>query len=453
MTRTSRIQAVAPPVLIATVFGVLLPGARVDAAGFALREQSATAQGNAFAGATAAAEDPSYMFFNPATLGFLDGYRATAVLSYIRPQTELTSASAATVLGSPIGGRTSVDDVTEDAVTAALYGMAELSGGLRAGLGINVPFGLKTEYSPDWVGRYHAVETGLKTININPVLAWRPVSWLAVGGGLQAQYADAEMSNAVDFGTIGAGAGIPGAVPATQDGFARLEGDDWGFGFNVGLLVEPLEGTRLGLAYRSEVEHEIQGDVDFDLDAAGIGAALRAATGAFADSGASTEVTTPATLSAGVYQDVTSRWAVMGEVAWTEWSTFEELRIRFDNPAQADSVTEEDWRDSFFVALGTTYRATDTFALRGGVAFDQTPVEDEHRTPVIPDANRYWLSVGLGWQPFDWFGLDAGYTHIFVESAEIDLSASDPGNTFRGDLEASYEAHIDIFTLSGKLTF
>lgn len=452
MKRTGTLQCAARVVLIAAVLGAF-PATGANAAGFALREQSATAQGNAFAGATASAEDVSYMFFNPATLGFLNGYRAMAVLSYIQPDSELESASATTVGATPIGGSTAIDDVTGDVVTPALYGMAELPGGLRAGLGINVPFGLETGYPDDWVGRYHTVDAELLTVNVNPVLAWRPLDWLAVGAGLQAQYVRAELSNAVDFGTIGAAGGVPGAVPTTQDGRAMLEGDDWGYGFNLGVLVEPLEGTRVGLAYRSEIEHELEGDAEFDLDTAGVGAALQAATGAFADTGGSADLTTPAMLSLGVHQDLTSRWSIMGEAAWTGWSTFEELRVRFDNPAQADNVTEEEWEDSFFVALGTTYRATDTLALRGGIAFDQTPVEDEHRNPQIPDEDRYWLSVGLSWEPVSWLGVDAAYTHIWVDDGEVDLSATEPGNTFRGNLQATYDTSIDIFAVSGRLRF
>jgi long-chain fatty acid transport protein len=440
-------------IAMAAALAPLVLSTGAHAAGFALREQSASAQGNAFAGATAAAEDVSYMFFNPATLGLLDGYQALALVNYIRPQAELSGASGATALGSPIGGRTSVGDVTDDVVTPALYGMAELPLGLRAGVGISVPFGLQVGYPGNWVGRYHVVSSELQTVNINPALAWRPLHWLAVGAGLQVQYADAEINSAVDFGTIGAAAGIPGAAPAGQDGSARLKGDDWAVGFNLGAIVEPVKGTRIGLAYRSELEHELEGDARFSLDQAGIGAALRAATGAFANTGASTKITTPAMLSAGLHQELTPRWAVMGEVAWTEWSTFKELRIRFDNPAQPDNFTEEDWRDTFFVALGTTYRPTDEVTLRGGIAFDQTPVEDEHRTPLIPDADRYWLSFGVGWQPLHWLGVDAGYTHIFVDSADVDLNATDPGSTFRGSLDASYDTRIDIFTVSGKISF
>ena len=238
----------------------------------------------------------------------------------------------------------------------AFYAGVPLPGGVSLGLGVNVPFGLETKYPGDWVGRYHAVKSELKTVNINPAVAWRPVPWLAAGAGFQAQYADGTLSNAVDFGTIGAANGIPGSVPGGQDGFARLNGDDWAYGWNVGAMVEPRAGTRLGVAYRSKIEHTLSGDVDFSGDDAGIADTIRGATGAFTDSDASLGLTTPASLSFGLHQDVTDRLAVMGEAQWTDWSVFDELTIKFDNPAQPDSVTEEKWKDTWFLSLGTTYR-------------------------------------------------------------------------------------------------
>jgi long-chain fatty acid transport protein len=208
---------------------------------------------------------------------------------------------------------------------------------VRLGLAVTTPFGLATDYPDGWVGRYHAVDTELRTYNINPAVAVRVTDWLSFGAGLQAQYADGELTNAVDFGTIGAGApggGIPGAVPGTQDGFARLTGDDWAFGYNAGVLAEPVAGTRLGVAYRSEIEHRLEGDVDFTSDSAGIAATLRALSGAFADSDAHLDVTTPATLSFGVHQEVGAKVAVMAEATWTDWSTFEDLIVEFENPDQ-----------------------------------------------------------------------------------------------------------------------
>lgn len=310
------------------VCGVLaVSGTPALGAGFAIKEQSPAALGNAFAGATAEAADIGYMFFNPAGLTRHDGHRALAGVSYILPKAEPENMTASTALGAPIGGGNGGGDAADNALTPVLYGMASVSDRVKLGLGVNAPFGLKTGYDWGWAGRYHALDSELATVTVNPTLAIRATDWLSVGAGLQAQYADAKLTNAVDFGTIGAAAGIPGAIPAAQDGFARVDGDDWGFGGSAGVLLEPREGTRIGAAYRSQVEHRLEGDADFVLDAAGVGAALRGATGRFVDTGASARLTTPDTASLGIYHEIDERWAVMGEVQWTNWSVFQRLVV------------------------------------------------------------------------------------------------------------------------------
>lgn len=421
-------------------------------AGFALKEQSGSAQGNAFAGATAGAEDISYMFFNPAGLTRHSGTRIMAGVSYIRPQIEPSNMEGQTVLATPIAGGDGGSDVGEDAFVPNFYGLHSLSDRLKLGIGVNVPFGLESNYDRDWVGRYHAVKSELLTVNINPNIAYRLTDQFSVGAGLQAQYVDAELSNAIDFGTIGAASGIPGSMPAQQDGFAEVEGDDWGVGFTLGALFEVREGTRLGVGYRSQVAHELTGDARFETDEAGVGAALQAG-GLFTDTGARANVKTPDTLTGGLYHELTPQIAVMGEVQWTRWSKFEELRVRFDNPDQPDSVTTQDWDDTIFLAAGATYRPSDRWALRVGYAFDESPVPDETRTPRIPGSDRHWLSAGARFQPVPGVTLDAAYTRIFMRDSHLDLRAADPENTFRGDLSGDFDSHVDILAIQARVDF
>lgn len=435
------------------VTGLVVAATDARAAGFALKEQSASAQGSAFAGATAGGDDVSLMFFNAASLGWVERPQLEAVATLAAPRVELKNAGASTVLGTPIGGTDHNSDIAADAVLPAIYGALPLARGVRLGLAVNVPFGLETNYPDGWVGRYHAVKSELETVNINPAIAWRAADWLSVGAGFQAQYANGTLTNAIDFGTIGAGAGVPGAVPGQQDGFSRLEGDDWAYGWNAGVIVQPLAGTRIGLAYRSEIDHTLRGDVDFTGDDAGIANTLRGLSGAFTDTNASLGLTTPASLSVGLHQDVTAQLALMAEAQWTDWSSFDQLTVKFDNPNQPDNVTEEEWHDAWFFSIGTTYRATDTLTLRAGVAYDQSPVKDKFRTPRIPDENRYWLSVGAGWQPASWFDLDAAFTYIWVEDSEVDLAASDQGSRVRGNLQADYASAIILVGLSARLRF
>jgi long-chain fatty acid transport protein len=433
---------------------VLMTSQHALAAGFAVREQSATAQANAFAGATAAAKDISYMFFNPAALALQDGHQAQASLSYILPESKFRDGEASIAGGAvAITGTDNSGDIGEDALVPAAYLSTELTDGLNVGISMNAPFGLTTENEEGWIGRYHALDSELLSININPTVAIKASDKFAFGLGAQIQYIDTRLTNAVDIGTIGAGAGVPGAVPTAQDGFVELEADDWGIGYTIGGIYSPNENTRFGVAFRSEIDHRAVGQADFANDDAGIGAALNAG-GLLLDSGITAEVTTPATLSAGAYHEYDNGLAVMAEVAWTQWSVFEELRIEFDNPAQPDNVTTEDWDDSFFVALGASYKLTDDITLNGGVAFDESPIPDETRTPRVPGSDRYWVAFGGEYELSNSISLSANYTHIFMEDADIDLVTNGADeNAARGNLSGRYENQIDIITVGGTIRF
>jgi long-chain fatty acid transport protein len=284
-------------------------------------------------------------------------------------------------------------------------------------------------------------------------VAWEVSEGVSLAAGLQVQYLQARLTNAIDFGSIGAARFVPGAVPTQQDGVGKATGDDVGYGFNLGVLFEPWEGTRFGAAYRSAIHHTLRGDGNFKLDAAGTGQRIAAATGLFQDTNIKANVTTPETASFGVYHDISPEWAVMGEVAWTRWSRFRHLTIKFDNPAQPNSVTDEDWSDTWFFAAGLTWRPDERWTVRGGAAFDQDPNRNRTRTPRLPTNDRYWLSLGAGYRPFENLAFDFGYTHVFFEDASIDLKASQPGNSPRGNLSGKAEGAVDIFGLQASWIF
>lgn len=445
----------------AALWAVVAGGGAAQASGFALREQSVSAQGSAFAGATAAAEDAGHMFFNPAALALQPSSQAVKMATWIAPSWKFKAKGASTGAGTPIGGGNGGSDVGDDVILPALYGMIAIDDplpfgrNLRFGLGVTVPFGLETDYNPGWVGRYHALQSKLKTINLNPAVALEVLEGLSLGAGLQVQYISAELSNAIDFGSLGAGipALAPVAQPTLQDGKGRIEGSDWGVGYTLGAIYQPWAGTRLGVGYRSHVRHELDGDARFRFDAAGVGRAISAATGAFTKTGVSARLELPETVSFGIRQALGDRWAVMGEAAWTRWSRFDELRIRFDNPAQPDSVTEEDWNDTWFFALGASYQVRDDLSLRAGVAYDQSPVPNRTRTPRVPDQDRIWLSIGASYRPAAHVTLSAGYTHIFLDDGSINLRAGDPGNAARGNLSADVDAGIDLLGIQAQVRF
>ncbi len=328
-------------------------------------------------------------------------------------------------------------------------------GRFRFGLAVTVPFGLETNYEDGWSGRYHALQSKLQTVNFAPTVAWNVIDGLSLAGGLQAQYAKTELSNAIDFGSLGAAipALAPFSIPTQQDGRVRFQASGWGFGWTLGALYEPWHGTRVGLGYRSSVRHKLEGQARFRLDSAGIGAAISNATGAFQKTRATAVLETPETLTFGVYHELDDRWALMADVAWTRWSRIDEFRVKFDNPAQPDAVTEADWQDTVYVAAGVTFRPAPPWTLRAGFAYDESPVPNRTRTPRVPDSDRYWLSFGASYQPTQSINLSLGYAHIFGTDASVKLAADAQGNAESGNLSGDVDASADIVGLQLRITF
>ncbi|MDP2026759.1 OmpP1/FadL family transporter [Sulfuriferula sp.] len=395
--------------------GLLGFSSAASSAGFSLIEESASGLSNAFAGGAASAEDASTVFFNPAGMTRLSGSQLSLVLHAIKPTAEFSNTASVAAAGRPLGGNGG--DAGNWTPVPNFYYVTELSQNLRAGLGISSPFGLKTEYDPSWMGRFQAIKSDLKTININPALAYKINDQLSVGAGLNAQYISAELTNAVYLG-------------AGPEGQAKVKGDDWSVGYNLGVLYELNPATRFGLAYRSDVRHKLEGDVTF--------------TGVPAPNGPiSAEITLPETVSLSGFHQINPQWAMMGDVTWTRWSRFQELRIVRNTGITVGQPTIENWDDTYRFALGASYQQSKQLKLRGGIAYDQSPVSDAYRTARIPDADRTWLTVGATYQLSAKSSMDFGYAHIFVANATININNPSPTP---GKLVGSYSNSVDILS-------
>lgn len=429
-----------------------LASGQAFASGFQLKEQGAAAQGRATAGSTASAEDLSTIFFNPAGMTNLSGSGFEVNNNYIVPSAKFKNGGSTTYGGgASIGGNGG--DAGGGALVPSVYGMYSINEDLKIGIGINAPYGLTTEYNNDWQGRYHALKSELKTINIQPSIAYRLSRSISIGGGLNFQRAEAELTNAVDHGRILAGitGGLQGS-PGRQDGVTKLEGDDWGMGFTAGVTIQPFDDTRFGVSYKSRVNHTLDGKItQTNVPTAYAGNASLAA--AFRNNvDATADLTTPDVISLGVHHDINPNWAVMADAAWTNWSVFDELRVKRKD-GLPDSVKDEKWEDTWFVALGTRYQATKDLTLNFGVAYDQAPVSDSHRTARIPDSDRTWVSAGIGYDIMDSVRLNAAYTHIWVADARIDDSTKFALNNTTDNLRGEYDSKIDIFTLGVTAKF
>lgn len=413
-----------------------LGSATSHAAAFQLLEGNASGLGNAYAGSAAVAEDASTVFFNPAGMTLLPGRNVAFSVDLVRPSAKFHDQGSTAPPGQGIGGNGG--DAGDWAAIPAGYMTWQLTDRVFAGLGVGAPFGLKTDYSPDWVGRFHAVKSEIKTVNINPSIAFKVNDVFSVGFGVNFQRIDADLTNLVTN---------PGLAGSLAQG--RIKGDDTAWGWNAGVMWQVSDTTRVGAAYRSKVDYTLEGTARFTgLNATGnvVAAALTAGLGGKVK--ADVELPDSATIS--VHQKISDRWAMMGDISWTGWSTLQQLQV--DNVNGANVTTEElKWRDTWRVAFGGTYAYTDALSLKFGLAWDQTPVRDTTRLPRVPDEDRVWVSFGVQWRPDASSAVDVGYAHLFVKDAKVNNSGSSA--LLKGTLVGEYDNSVDILGVQYSTRF
>ncbi len=237
------------------------------ASAFALIEQNASGLGNAYAGQAAAAEDASTIFFNPAGMTRLPGRNFVFAGHLIKPSATFnnsaTTPAVSTITGAgPYALNGDGGDGGDLAVIPSAYLSWQLGPQLFAGVGVSVPFGLKTEYDANWMGRFHALKSELKTINVNPSIAYKVNDMVALGAGLNWQRVEAELTKAVNYSFVASAGGIPGVANNTE-GSNAIEGDDSTWGFNLGVLLTPSPATNIGLSYRSAMSYKLSGTVAY----------------------------------------------------------------------------------------------------------------------------------------------------------------------------------------------
>jgi long-chain fatty acid transport protein len=480
---------------LALVLGVAA-APRAWASGFQLRDQSGSGQGTAYAGMSAGGSDISGMFFNPAILTRFEGDQLQFGLTEIMPTSKTSGVSASQpavptlgIAGTSISGASSTGNIASSATLPTLYAMYSVSPDFKLGLAVNVPFGLTTTYASDWAGRYQAIKSHLETLDITPTAAWRANARWSLGMAVVARRAKAELSQGLDSGyatgeylTAAAAAhgatinGLSAVQSGSADGSVDVRGSGWAYGYKLGVLYEPSPKLHIGLGYQSAIRETIKGSATFNTSAsqaqlgglaqenasnpAGL-AVLAGASSVLAPQTANGSATAvlhlPATISLGAIYDLSPALSLSAELSDTRWSTFKELRVQFSNATtQPDAVTQENWKDAWFMALGATYHSGNAWTYRAGVAKDNSPVKDGYRTPRIPDADRTWLSAGLSYQFTPAFGIDAGYSHLFCKDSTVDLQGSSSMTSTeygKGNLTATYKNSIDVLAVQARYRF
>ncbi|MCB2004102.1 MAG: outer membrane protein transport protein [Rhodoferax sp.] len=445
-----------------TCGAALLVAGTAHAAGFQLNETSASGLGTAFAGGAAEAADASILWSNVAGMTRIGESQVSGTLHLITPSLKFRNAGSLAATGQGLGG--SGGDAGGTVPVPNAYVTKPLDNGLSIGLGVTAPWGLVTEYDDGWTGRFQAIKSSIETINVNPGLAWKASDRFSVGLGLNVQHIKAEFTNQVNYaGALLNAAVLNGVVPGSAqfnalaaaasglESSATVKGSDTAYGWNAGLMYEVDDRTRIGVGYRSSIRYRVSGTARFANPAVGAPlAALAAGVNAAAlyDTRITSDVEIPAVLNLSYFTRLDERWDLMADAQWTQWSTVQNLTfVRADGTVLQN--TPENFKNTWKLAIGANYRYNPQWTLRGGIAFDKSPVQRAFLTPRLPDGDRTWLTLGARYAPNPKLTVDVGAAYIFVKKTSID---TDAGSTAaNGLINGHYDSRTVI--LSAQLNY
>lgn len=372
-------------------------------AGFSILEQSVSGLGRALAGQTASTADPSALYFNPAGAAWVE--RPTLVVgNHLLTGKVRFQNNGSTLTGSKSG------DIIGSCFIPNLNFSYPIGDGLNLNFSASATSGTETNYNPSWMGRYYGVDTSIAVLELQPSVSYRINDELAFGIGVLAQHSEVYMKNMVDTTAFGG------------DSRMKLAGDGWSFGFTAGAVYRPFEGTTFGIGYRSKMDQDVSMKAKLSRVPAAMSAAL--GKGYFKDA-ADLTMNMPQNVNFGVQQVITDKLTLMADICWTDWSSMKELEVKFGRgttPMGQKSVTQMKWHDSWRFSLGGEYYLNEKWTLRAGTCFDErTVTKHENKSPMMPDSNRYWMTLGFSYQWSPQLRFDFAWNHIIFQPSHCDL--------------------------------
>jgi long-chain fatty acid transport protein len=423
------------------------------ASGFQLLEQNASGLGNAYAGSAAVAENASTVYFNPAGMTQLEGRNVSAGLAAIVTSYKFSNGNSSTPTylsgnGGDAGGPGYVPN--------GYFSMA-LTKDLYLGLGVGAPFGLKTEYDNPWIGAAQSIMFDVKTLNLNPSIAYKVNDTVSLGFGLDYQKLDAEYKRLAGNYLLPTGLPSP-PYPTYINGSTitsvlKLDDDAWGW--NAGALFNISPSTKVGISYRSKVKYNATGNIALSSNGSAAGAtALAILTAGGYASDAKADIELPDTFIVSATQKLDDQWEMLGDLSWTGWSSIPKIDIMRTSgnlSGQKAQTLVTDFRDTWRIALGANYKLRSDLKLKFGVAYDQTPVKGaDSRLVSLPDNDRTWFSFGGQWQPAKGSALDFGVAYLYIKNDSIHNDQTTSG---RGLVDGTYKGSVWILGAQYSMNF
>jgi long-chain fatty acid transport protein len=407
---------------------VTLASTQLFASGFALNEQSISGMGTGFAGRSSSADDASTVYGNPAGMSRIKREQVSVGAAAIVAKTDISGRGT-------FGGSNDGDMVPFVAVPMGYY-VKPIDDNWTFGFGMYAPFGLVTDYEGGFAGRYWGDKSHVQVITLQPTVSYAFNDKVSIGFGPTINRIDGELTSAT----------LTAATPGRNDGEVKIKGDDTAFGFNIGVLVQATDNTRLGLTYHSKVKYKLEGDTKIQ------GLGFGPFSGGKYD--ASLDISTPESVDFSVTHELNEDWTLYAGSTWTRWSRLKEISVENSGvpaplqPAIGTITEEQNWHDTWSHAIGAAYKLNKQWTLRTGLSMDQSPVNNTNRSPRIPTGDRKAISFGAGWSPTDDLTIDFAYSYLKEEDAKINLVSAT-----KGAYQAKYENSAHGFGTSVTYRF
>ncbi len=366
------------------------------AGGFTLSEQSVSSMGTANAGRVSNAVDASVVFNNPAAMGELKKAQFTQAVAFIDAKTKIKNVTA------PFGGTANGDIVPHTFIPSGYFTSGD-QGGWAWGIAAYGSYGLKTNNESTFSGRHLGDKSSVEVITIQPAMSYQVNDKVSVGFGPTINRLEAYLSQDTS--------NLVGPAAVKNVGLVEIEGDDIGYGYNFGIHAKLSPETQVGVVYRTKVKYKID---DGSIKVSGGPATLNTKLSGSATTG----ITLPESIEFSASHKLNSTNTIHAGATWTRWSRFQDLVV--DNNSGIGQQSEVfSWKDSIGYAAGLTHTYNDDLTLRAGLAYDNTPVAPEHRSARLPSADRYIVSIGAGYKLSPTQTVDASYSYLQEETAEV----------------------------------
>jgi len=382
---------------------VAFASSNIFASGFALNEQSISGMGTGFAGRSSSADDASTVYGNPAGMSRLKREQVTLGGAAVIAKTDIKQTSGAS-------GTNDGDMVPVVGVPMGYY-VKPIDDHWSFGFGMYVPYGLVTDYESGFAGRYYGSKSEVQVITLQPTVSYAFNDKVSIGFG--------PTINRID-GTLESATRPP--APGLNDGKVRITGDDTAVGYNVGILVQATDRTRVGLTYHSMVDYKLEGKTKVSNQYIG------ALNGTKYD--ASLKLKTPESVDFSVTHELDDQWTIYAGSTWTRWSRLEAITVNNEGvppllvAGGLGRISEEQkWHDTWAHAIGASYKLNKEWVLRTGFTVDQSPTNNVNRSPRIPTGDRKILSFGAGYSPSDDVTIDLAYSYLWEEDTKINQAA------------------------------